>query len=231
MRMKLFYRGPKKQRKRPKAFFATFTVIFLIIASVAFVLRLDAMLFPVALQAAEITARARMNEIVNDSTLGAIERHELVTEDFYRISISPDGQISALSVNTVLINNLSNEIALHMSRDLLSLDSERVQIPYGALTGVRVLANMGPMYTVYLMPLGEVIVDYSSSFSSVGINQINFQVWLNVHARMSIINPLQSNEIVLERKIPLVNTVINAEIPNVYFNSAPDGIIISPPVN
>jgi len=124
---------------------------------------------------------------------------------------------------------LTNEIAVYMSRELMAMDNERVEIPYGALTGVRVLANIGPMYTVYLMPIGEVMVDYSSSFSSVGINQVNFQVWLNVRARMSIINPLQSSEIVLERKIPLVNTVINAEIPNVFFNAAPDGIIISPP--
>ena len=231
MLKRLFYRGPmkiKEKKKRSKAFFLLLP-LFLMIAAIAFVIRLDAMLFPVALQAAEITARGRMNEIINYSTMSAIDHQGLSTEDFYSVFINDDGQLSTLSVNTILINNLTNELAVYMSRELMAMDNERVEIPYGALTGVRVLANIGPMYTVYLMPIGEVMVDYSSSFSSVGINQVNFQVWLNVKARMSIINPLQSSEIVLERKIPLVNTVINAEIPNVFFNAAPDGIIISPP--
>jgi len=231
MLKRLFYRGAKKskeKKKRSKAFFVLLPIFFIIVG-IAFIIRLDAMLFPVALQAAEITARGRMNEIINYSTLSAIDRQGLATEDFYSVFINEEGQLSTLSVNTILINSLANEIAVYMSRELMEMDNERIQIPYGALTGVRVMANMGPMYTVYLMPIGEVMVDYSSSFSSVGINQVNFQVWLNVNARMSIINPLQSSEIALERKIPLVNTVINAEIPNVFFNSAPDGIIISPP--
>ena len=231
MLRRLFYRGPKKiveKKKRMRAFFAMIPMV-VFVAMVAFIIRLDSMLFPVALQAAEITARGRMNEIINYSTISAIDRNGLATEDFYSVFINDDGQLSTLSVNTILINNLSNEIAVYMSRELMDMDNERIEIPYGALTGIRVMANMGPMYTVYLMPIGEVMVDYSSSFSSVGINQVNFQVWLNVKARMSIINPLQSSEIVLERKIPLVNTVINAEIPNVFFNAAPDGIIISPP--
>jgi len=219
-----------RKRKKPKGFFLV-PIIMLAIVGIVFLIRLDMMLFPVALQAAEMTARARMNEIVNDATMEAIDRQGLVSEDFYSISVSDDGRLNSLSINTVLINNLSNEIAVSMSRELIGLDNERVQIPYGALTGIRVIANVGPLYTVYLMPIGEVLVDYSSSFSSVGINQVNFQVWLNIKARMSIINPLQSSEILLERKVPLVNTVISAEIPNVYFNAAPDGIIISPPGN
>ena len=229
MRLRLFYKRAKKKSKRSKAFYIISFIVIAVIAALAFIIRLDAMLFPVALQAAEITARSRMNEIINNSTIHAIDRHELVSGDFYSVSVNEEGQLNTLSVNTILINNLSNEIAVYMSRELMEMDNERVQIPYGALTGIRVMANMGPMYTVYLMPIGEVMVDYSSSFASVGINQVNFQVWLNVSARMSIINPLQSTEIVLDRKIPLVNTVINAEIPNVFFNAAPDGIIISPP--
>lgn len=230
MWLKFSYRKPNRQKKKRKRLFVLPLIfLFLLLAGILFLVRLDMTLFPAALKAAEILARARMNEVVNYSTIGAIERHRLVSEDFYNISIDDDGRLTALSVNTILINHLSNEIAVAMSRELTMLDNERVEIPYGALTGIRVMANLGPGYAVYLMPAGDVAVDYSSSFSSVGINQVNFQVWLNVSTRMSIINPLQSSDVLLERRVPLVNTIINAEIPNVYFNSSPDGIIISPP--
>lgn len=228
MRFRLFYRRPKK-KKNKALFVLPLFVLFTIFLGIFFLIRLDRMLFPIALQAAELHARAKMNEFINSSTINAIERHSLVSEDFYNITTGYDGKLNSLSVNTILINHLTNEIAVSMSEELTGLDNERVQIPYGALTGIRIIANLGPLYTVYLMPMGEVIVDYSSSFASVGINQVNFQVWLNINARMNIINPLQSSEILLERRVPLVNTVINAEIPNVYFNNSADGIIISPP--
>ncbi|MCL2565116.1 MAG: sporulation protein YunB [Defluviitaleaceae bacterium] len=230
MRFRLFYRKPRKKKRKNKGFFLLpLIVLFMIFVGIFFIIRLDRTIFPIALQAAELHAMAHMNEIVNSSTMGAIERHSLISQDFYSISTNYDGKLNSLSVNTVLINHLSNEIAVSMSRELIELDNERIQIPYGALTGIRVIANLGPMYTVYLMPIGEVLVDYSSSFASVGINQVNFQVWLNINARINIVNPLQSSEILLERRVPLVNTVINAEIPNVYFNNSADGIIISTP--
>ena len=230
MRIKRSYKKPNSRKRKPlRLLLLPLVVLSIAAAGIFFLIRLDMTLFPAALQAAEVLAKARMNEIINYGAISAIERHNLVSEDFFSVTVDDEGRLNALSVNTILINHLTNELAVSMSRELTKLNTERVEIPYGALTGIRAIANLGPGYTVYLMPIGEVVVDYSSSFSSVGINQINFQVWLNVNTRMSIINPLQSSDVVLERRIPLVNTVINADIPNVYLGSPPDGIIISPP--
>jgi len=230
MRFRFPYKKKAASSKNTKRMFTLpFAALFIIISTSVFLVRLDMALFPIALQAAEVLARARINEVINEATISAIEGRNLVSEDFYNISIDDDGRLNTLSLNTVLINYLSNEIAVAMSRELAQKDIERIEIPYGALTGIRVLANFGPRYAVYLQPMGDVVVDYSSSFSSVGINQVNFQVWLNINTRMSIINPLQSNDVTLERRVPLVNAVINADIPNVFLGSPPDSIIIPPP--
>jgi len=176
-------------------------------------------MFPAGLQAAQIIAKTRMNEAVNNAALGIVERYGLVSDDFYTISYGGNGKLNTLSVNTMLINTLCNEIALDTSRELMNLKQEEIRIPYGVLTGARIFANIGPEYSINIMPMGEAEVDYSSSFESVGINQVNFQIWLIVNSKISIINPLQSDEICIERKIPLVNTVINSEVPEVYLNS------------
>ena len=214
-------RGVKKKVRQRKT--RTFFLILpaaLIFLGVYLVSSLDSKMFPAGLQAGQIIAKTRMNEAVNTATSGIVEKHGLVSENFYTIDYNVSGKLNTLSVNTMLINTLCNEIALATSKELMNLESEKIQIPYGVLSGTRVFANLGPKYTLYLMPMGEAEVDYSSSFESVGINQVNFQIWLTINSRISIINPLQSDEITIERKIPLVNTVINSEVPNVYFNSS-----------
>jgi hypothetical protein len=67
------------------------------------------------------------------------------------------------------------------------------------------------------MPIGAANVEYHTSFTSAGINQINFQVWLTVTAAMQIVNPLQTREAAVERSVPLVNTVFAGEIPEIFF--------------
>ena len=210
-----------KRKKVGKVFFVL--VVGLLLLGVYFLAALEREMLPAGLQAAKVIAKTRMNEAVNNATAGIVEKYGLVSDDFYTIEYNSGGKLSTLAVNTMLINSLCNEIALNTSKELMNLEQEKVQIPYGALMGARVFANLGPKYTLYLMPMGEAVADYSSSFESVGINQVNFQIWLIVNSKITIVNPLQSDDISIERKIPLVNTVINSEVPNVYLGS-PDSI-------
>ena len=208
----------KSRRNRAGAFFLLL-MIALLFFGLYLLEGLDRQMIPAGLQAAQMIAKTRMNEAVGNATSGVVEKYGLISESFYNMEYSSNGKLNTLSVNTILINTLCNEIALNTSKELMNLERERIEIPYGVLSGTRIFANIGPKYSVYLMPMGEATVDYSSSFESVGINQVNFQIWFTVNSKISIINPLQSDEITIERKIPLVNTVINSEVPEIYFNS------------
>ena len=60
-------------------------------------------------------------------------------------------------------------------------------------------------------------VDYETAFSSVGINQINYKIWLAVHLELRIVNPLYREDITLERKIMLADLVFSGKVPAHYF--------------
>jgi len=66
--------------------------------------------------------------------------------------------------------------------------------------------------------MGNAQVDYETGFEAVGINQVNFQVWLKVDSVIAVVNPLQRQEITVSRKVSLVNTVITGEVPSVYLS-------------
>jgi len=67
-----------------------------------------------------------------------------------------------------------------------------------------------------LQPIGDATADYETSMTQAGVNQVNFQVWINVHTTVSIVNPLWSKDLEITRKLTLVNTVFNGEIPKTY---------------
>jgi len=126
-------------------------------------------------------------------------------------------------VNTVLVNALCAEIADNISYEFISPNSKTISIPVGTLTGIDLLANVGPSYNVRVLPHGSAEVFYESHFESRGINQVNFQVWLDVAVNMRIINPLMPGEIVVERRVPIVNTVFSGKIPENFFGGYPFG--------
>jgi len=84
--------------------------------------------------------------------------------------------------------------------------------------GLDTLAQFGPHFSFSLAPIGNALVDYESSFTAVGINQTHFAVWLTVESTVRIINPVQSSEIIVNRTVSLVDTIISGEVPETYLN-------------
>ena len=77
-------------------------------------------------------------------------------------------------------------------------------------------SNTGPSIPFYLKPMGLASVDYETSFTAEGINQINFKIWINVAMDIKIVNPLRSETMSVSRKIMLVDTIINGTVPERY---------------
>ncbi|MCL2835390.1 MAG: sporulation protein YunB [Defluviitaleaceae bacterium] len=187
--------------------------------TVLFVSLVDRRLMPAVIHIEEYRINARMNQAINTALAELAESSgggRLVSEDFYVAERAPDGRITSLAANVILINEISAGLSHSLLKSLSKPVTERVSVPIGTLLGLEWLANIGPTYSIRVMPVGAANVEYNTSFTSAGINQINFQVWLTVKATMQIVNPLQSREIDVERSIPLVNTVFAGEIPEVY---------------
>jgi len=164
-----------------------------------------------------MSIKTKMNDTIYRSVNNIIKERNLSAADFYTKNDAGD----SLSVNTVLVSDLCNTAALDISNTLDSMGEQRISIPIGSVLSIKALANSGPAYTVSLLPAGNAEVNYESKFVAMGINQINFQVWLHVTSTVRIVNPIQSNVIEVDRDVPLVNTIISGDVPNSYFNVNP----------
>jgi len=178
--------------------------------------RFDRRILPLALEAAEVHLQAEINSVINQVVHEIISERDITSANFI-VQHSPVGDSGpVLSVNTVLVNDISNAVAMRISDKLNNLDAEIVSIPMGMAFRLDTLAQVGPRVTFRMAPIGNALVDYASSFTAVGINQVRLAVWLIVESEVRIINPVHSREILVNRHVSLVDTIISGVVPGTY---------------
>jgi len=206
----------KKPRLIPRRVIA-FLMICIVGASFAFSFyRFDRLILPLVLEAEELRIQAEINNVINRVVKEIITERNVTAQDF--IIQHLDGPNPVLSVNTVLVNDISNAAAQRISEMLNNLEPETVYVPMGMALGLDTLAQTGPRFSFTLAPIGNALVFHESRFIAVGINQIHFSVWLTVESIVRIINPVHSSEIMVVRNVSLVDTVISGTVPDAYLH-------------
>ena len=153
------------------------------------------------------------NRIIDEAAANALARMELDASAL--LQKGADGE--SYTANTTCVNQFCALLSRDITKQLDELPKEVIPIPLGAATHWGLLANQGPKIPFTLLPMGAVRVDYETAFSSVGINQINYKIWLAVHLELRIVNPLYREDITLERKIMLADLVFSGKVPAHYF--------------
>ena len=205
-------RRPRKKGRRGKR--AIFMAFIVIVLGGFFVFRLaNDTIIPAVTTIANQRVVTVMNDVINDSLTEIVTDLALTSENFYNLSIDETGRLNSLSVDTILVNHVAAQLAVDISSALSYEEPMRVGVPMGLLTGVPIFAGFGPDFSLNVIPAGEARVEYATSFTSAGINQINFQVWLYIEANMRIVIPLQETIVPVSRRVALVNTVFAGEVP------------------
>lgn len=208
----------KTKKEKLRNLFILILVIIVVLAYFS-VQKLNERMLPIVLEITRLNSRTQINRVINESIKDSIDTYTLNSSDFYTKIADSNGEVNSLSVNTVLVNSLCAKLAVDISEKLSILRTEVVEVPIGAAFGIDAFSNLGPKYRIKILPLGDATVNYESSFTSVGINQINFQIWLNIESAIKVVNPLQSKDIKVTRKMALVDTVFSGEIPKMYINT------------
>jgi len=179
-------------------------------------MRVDDMLMPIVVAQTTEMARNIMNMAIDTSLVYASAG--LSTEDFFTKTEDADGMVLSLSVNTMLVNLVCNAIAVNIGNILGPPTVSRVTLPIGSLFNIDLFSNVGPTFPVTFRYVGGAIVDYETEFRAVGINQVNFQLWVVVESSIQVVNPLESRDVTVSRKIAIVDTVFSGRVPHMYMN-------------
>ena len=200
---------------RNSGFFKTARNITFLLLIIFFVISIAYIHFvmPISVKICQKYAITSINNIIQNSMYSASKN--IKSEDFILRSDN-NGRLEYLSVNSIIVNNICAETASMVSKNLNNLTTSKIRLPLGVFTGLPILTHFGPSTTIRLQPIGDATADYETSMTQAGVNQVNFQVWINVHTTVSIVNPLWSKDLEITRKLTLVNTVFNGEIPKTY---------------
>lgn len=200
---------------RNSGFFKTARNITFLLLIIFFVISIAYIRFvmPISVKICQKYAITSINNIIQNSMYSASKN--IKNEDFILRSDN-NGRLEYLSVNSIIVNNICAETASTVSQNLNNLTTSKIRLPLGVFTGLPILSHFGPSTTIRLQPIGDATADYETSMTQAGVNQVNFQVWINVHTTVSIVNPLWSKDLEITRKLTLVNTVFNGEIPKTY---------------
>lgn len=130
-----------------------------------------------------------------------------------------DGQ-SVFSANTSVINYYSAKVNQVLTEKMHELSRQDIDVPLGNVLGVSLFANRGPHLEFLLENAGAVRVEYETEIISVGINQINLQIWVDAAIEIYVSNPLIQDKVRVSRKLILVNVFVSGEVPEKYFELA-----------
>lgn len=220
--------GRNIRGSRPRA--QTFRYQILIIISLFTILVLliyryvDNNMLPIAMAISKMKAQTLSTQLINKAVTDTIRENNINADDLITYYYNKEGEISSCGVDTVLINKICGGVSEKLSFENNEYN-KNIYIPFGNIAGKSIFTNWGPNIKANVRPYGTVKLDYGRQFESVGINQVNYRVWLDVQISLQIVVPLDSDKITVSQQVTLVDRLINGKVPESYVDVPYDNIL------
>ena len=174
---------------------------------------------PTVMGSAVAEVRAMCTETIN-SAVTAVVGGGVEYDDLFSVVRDDAGNIEMVQANSPEINMVAREIAGLAQANLDALDLKEISIPIGTFTGLALLTGLGPDVTISVMPIGSALCDFVSYFTAAGINQTLHKIYIDVHAEINIITPLDEPTITVKAEVLVAENLIVGEVPEFYFGGS-----------
>lgn len=213
----------KKRKKLCRRLVAVFLLLLICAVGIALWVYWKSMT-PTILDIVEVRVRSAATQAANEAVLavfsGGVKYADIVT-----VERNTQNEIVMLSANQVTVNELARDTSLVTQRKIEDLFvDEAINIPFGTLTGIPLLSEVGPNVSVYVTPIGAVTCKFVSDFESAGINQTLHRIYLQVESRVDVIVPTMHKVLEINTPILVCETVIVGKIPDTYLQG---GLVLS----
>lgn len=146
-----------------------------------------------------------------------ISAQDIEYNDFVTIERDSSGNILGITTNMVNMNQFKSEITTTIQEKLIN-NSSRTSVPIGTLIGGNLLRGYGPGVPLKIGLIGNVDINFKSSFESAGINQTIHKIYLTIHASCYSYLPGMKSESDVDTTVVVAETVIVGEVPSTYAN-------------
>lgn len=171
-------------------------------------------LVPVLQTMSEHRARLICTQLVNEVVARQLEKTDSASiSNFVQ---KADGTILAANMDTAAANRLKSDISLGIIDELEQYSIDGIQIPLGTLLQGPLLNGYGPSVPLRIIPSQSVAVDFSSHFTSAGINQTRHQILLIVILDADVIIPGIRSQIHVTTSFLVTETLLIGSVPEAY---------------
>ncbi|HHX62635.1 MAG TPA: sporulation protein YunB [Epulopiscium sp.] len=205
-----------RKRNDGRAKIGVYIVVVVLITATWALINKEVM--PVVRSLAKSQANMIAVKAINTGVNKTLRANKVTTQDLLFYDYNEAGEIVSWNVNSIRINELCTEVAEVIVADLNEVGDIQLKVPLGVLAGAQMFSNVGPNINIKVLPKGTANIDYKNQLRATGINQVNHVVWLEIELKMQIIIPLSSEEMVVKRKVVLVDKVISGQVPTHYLN-------------
>lgn len=196
-------------------------IIIALCLVVAFFIFVSVKLKPMIQSVTGNIAKQMMISSINTVVLNELDEQNYQYDDFVNVERDNEGNIIAISLNMVNVNTLKSNISLTIQEELGD-SQQRTGVPIGTLLGSDLLRGRGPKIPLKISVLGNTTVNLKSSFDSAGINQTRHQIYLEITTGVYSYVTGVSSTTDVTTTVPVAETVIVGEVPQMYANLTPD---------
>lgn len=201
-----------KEKKYNKAMWGTVVVII----ALCFVIFLAKTITPLFEKICKDEAKGIATRITNQEATNVMKEYSY--QDLFTIEKDVNGDISMIKSNVFPINEITSDIALRIQDGIDEEGREKINIPLGAFSGIRLLAGSGPNVNINIATIGNVETDLRSEFTAKGINQTLHRVYLQVSCHIGILTPFSNIDESISNQVLIAENVIVGHIPSSYYN-------------
>ena len=227
-----------KRRKKKNIVNKIFILTIIVIVISYFIIKIfDNRVKPILLSYAEAETRKLTTLVINKAVTKQIALN-MDPDNLYEIETNSNNEINIVSYNSVVVTKILNSITNLVQLNLKAIEEGNVdllelpdnyntdnlkegiiyEIPFGAITNISFLSNLGPKIPVKLHLIGDVTSGIRSDLKEYGINNALLEIGVNIEVACRINMPFISKQITVSNTVPIVIKLIQGKVPEYYFN-------------
>ena len=156
--------------------------------------------------------------IIDQTVYDCFAAHRYDYESLIVVTKDNNGAISSISIDPYAANMLRSEISRVIVQRVNEISNDDLEITLGMLVGHFGLGSWGPKLPLTVTPNGNVNIDFTNTFKSCGINQVQDNVSIDVNVDVSAMMPFYQFNSRIHSSVVISQTVIIGNVPNTYLN-------------
>lgn len=210
--------------------------VFLIVLFIILLLSIQGFLFvernlePVLKEMAQTHVKQIATLTISDAIAYNLNNHTEPAKDVVVFEKNEEGKIVLITIDQAKQAEIVTAVTERANEELKKLSNQPIKIPLGQALNSNILAQLGPLIPITLIPMGAAKADVSIKLEEAGINVVTITVYLKVQADVRIVIPFSSDEAVVATSLPIDYIVLPGEVPNVYVKNS-DGSVTPVPLS